>query len=101
MAVATSGSTGDDGSGGGQGEPATAEGSSSETAPEDTAQAGTEQPEQQVDEPLDFSEQVSATLGADVTQDDSATPDDSEGNTGTAGAEADTGDGAKDGANRR
>jgi hypothetical protein len=91
------GSTGDDGSGGGQGEPATADGSSSETAPEDTAQAEPEQPEEQVDEPLDFSEQVSATLGADVTLNDSATPDDSEGNTGTAGADAGTEDAAGDG----
>ena len=56
------GSAGADGTGGGQGEPATAEGSSSETAPDETAQAGVDQPEQQVDEPVDSSEQVSATL---------------------------------------
>ena len=59
------GSAGADGTGSGQGEPATAEGSSSETAPEDTAQAGADQPEQQVDEPVDSSEQVSATLGSE------------------------------------
>jgi hypothetical protein len=78
---------GDDGSGGGQGESATAEGSSSETAPEDTAQTGTEQPEQQVDEPVDFSEQVSGTLATDATSDDSSTADDSDGDTETASAD--------------
>ena len=57
------GSAGADGTGGGEGEPATAEGSSSETALDETAQAGVDQPEQQVDEPVDSSEQVSATLG--------------------------------------
>ena len=94
---ADEGSAGDDGSGGGQGEPATAGESSGETAPEETAQAEAEQPEEQVDEPLDFSEQVSATLGADVTLSDSSTPDGNEVDAGTTDVEADTEEVANEG----